>query len=131
MKNDVIARLQIDPGHRTLGQLLQDREAALQEIHRLQRELENSLPLPPARHVSASASSGPNQEATRGFRPGTLIRAGDVCELLSISRATLHRLRKLPNFPKPVNLGPNTIRWDVDVIRAWGYKSGTRSSSRT
>lgn len=130
MKNEVIARLQIDPGHRTLGQLLQDREAALQEIHRLQRELENSLPLPPSHHVSASTSFGLDQEAVRGFRPGALIRAGDVCELLSISRATLHRLRKLPNFPKPVSLGPNTIRWNVDVIRAWGYKSATRRSSR-
>ena len=130
MKNEVIARLQIDPGHRTLGQLLQDREAALQEIHRLQRELENSLPLPPTHQAPTSPSSGIDQEAARGFRPGTMIRAGDVCELLSISRATLHRLRKLPNFPKPVKLGPNTIRWNVDVIRAWGYKSITRRSPR-
>ncbi|MDZ7840407.1 MAG: hypothetical protein U5R46_06230 [Gammaproteobacteria bacterium] len=40
IENDILDRLRIDPGQRTLGQLLQDREAAAHEIRKLQAELE-------------------------------------------------------------------------------------------
>ncbi len=32
VRNDILERLRIDPDQRTLGQLLQDRQAAAQEI---------------------------------------------------------------------------------------------------
>ncbi len=35
----IIERLQIDPGNRTLGELIQDREASLHEIRQLQAEI--------------------------------------------------------------------------------------------
>lgn len=35
MRDDVLVRLRLDPGQRTIGQLLQDREAAFHEIVRL------------------------------------------------------------------------------------------------
>ena len=41
MRNDILDRLRLDPGHRTLGQLLLDREAAAHEIERLHRALES------------------------------------------------------------------------------------------
>jgi hypothetical protein len=37
---DILNQLRIDPGQRTLGELLQDREAALHEIRLLRREIE-------------------------------------------------------------------------------------------
>ncbi len=39
MTIDIVDRLRLDPGQRTLGQLLQDREAALHEILRLRKPL--------------------------------------------------------------------------------------------
>ena len=36
----ILERLRVDPGQRTLGELLQDREAALYEIRLLRREIE-------------------------------------------------------------------------------------------
>jgi hypothetical protein len=36
---DMLDRLRLDPGSRTLGQLLQERQWALQEITRLRAEL--------------------------------------------------------------------------------------------
>jgi hypothetical protein len=39
MRTDILQRLRIDPGQRTLGQLLQDREAAALEIERLRAEI--------------------------------------------------------------------------------------------
>lgn len=40
IQNDILERLRIDPGQRTVGQLLQDREAAAHEIRKLQGEIE-------------------------------------------------------------------------------------------
>ena len=36
--HNVLERLRIDPGQRTLGQLLQDREAAAYQLTKLQRD---------------------------------------------------------------------------------------------
>lgn len=40
MREDLLDRLRGDPGLRTLGQLIQEREAAFIEIARLRREVE-------------------------------------------------------------------------------------------
>ena len=123
MHQDILDLLRIDPGQRTLGQLLQDREAAAQEIARLRSQIdrhrtadamqspERKMKSPPAMPVDASKKPA--------FRPGTLIRVADVCELLSVSVTTVWRWRSKEAFPKPVKLGPNTVRFRIDDIRAW------------
>ena len=56
---------------------------------------------------------------TPPFRPGTLIRVADVCELLGVSVTTVWRWRSQGAFPEPVKLGPNTVRYRIDDIEAW------------
>jgi predicted DNA-binding transcriptional regulator AlpA len=34
-------------------------------------------------------------------------------------RATLRRQIVRDGFPKPIVLGPNTVAWDADEVRAW------------
>jgi len=123
MKNDILTLLQTDPGQRTFGQLLQEREAAVHEIKRLRANTEAIGPalIRPRPTKDNADDSSEHSQTPLTFRPGSLIRAGDICELLSISRATLHRLRLLKHFPKFVRLGPNTIRWRYDEIIAWQY----------
>ena len=123
MNHDILERLRIDPGQRTLGQLLQDREAAAQEIARLRSQIDrirtadamqtpqSKMTASPATHAAASKKPA--------FRPGTLIRVADVCELLGVSRSTVYRLRSEEDFPEPVKLGAATVRWSIDAIEAW------------
>jgi len=123
MYHDILERLRIDPGQRTLGQLLQDREAAAQEIARLRSQSDRRRTVDarqtPERNLRASPATHAADSKKPAFRPGILIRIADVCELLGISRATVYRLRSEEDFPEPVKLGPATVRWSIDAVEAW------------
>ena len=121
--NNILERLRIDPGQRTLGQLLQDREAAAHEIGRLRAEIDrlgaegtmraSNRGIKPLSAMSIVKTSEPP------FRAGTLLRISDVCEWLGISRSTIYKLLSDGTFPEPVRLGPRTVRWRIDAIEVW------------
>ena len=48
-----------------------------------------------------------------------VLRPKDVCDSLGISKATLWRLTKTTDFPKPIKMGPRAIAWHVDAIAEW------------
>lgn len=107
---DVLERLAIDPGKRTIGELIQDREAAVQEIMRLRIELQ--------RRPATAARSTPAE--TTLLRPtDTLLALRDVCALLRISRSSVYKRLLQNSFPQPIRLGPRTVRWRLDCVRAW------------
>lgn len=134
MRNDVLERLQIDPGQRTLGQLLQDREAAAHEIDRLRSQLSRlgaEGKAAPLTHLKVEKASVPVPDTRKPpFRAGTLIRLAEVCELLGISRSTIYNLLANSDFPQPVRVGEKAVRWQVDAIEAWRDARATRSGSR-
>lgn len=43
----------------------------------------------------------------------------ELCVRLNISQSTLWRLSKSPNFPKRIQIGPNSVRWKALEIDAW------------
>ena len=50
-----------------------------------------------------------------------LVKAREVCEMLGISKSTLHRLIRQGKFPRQVKLGAGTSRWpsqEVENYRA-------------
>jgi prophage regulatory protein len=123
VRNDILERLRIDPGQRTLGQLLQDREAAIYEMARLRSELERlsakravetSLPTTRPRRVTA-------QDDTKkpSFRAGALIRLADVCELVGMSRSMVYKMISEGRFPEPVRPSTRAVRWRVDDVETW------------
>jgi len=114
-QEDVLDRLRIDPGQRTLGQLLQDREAAAHEVRKLRREIERLRTVREGRKERAGTAA----PANRAFRPGTLIRISEVCELVGVCRATVYRWVCEGTFPQPVRISENAVRWKVDEIEAW------------
>ena len=123
MRTDILQRLRIDPGQRTLGQLLQDREAAALEIGRLRAEIDRRV----AVAIQGTSGRKPKHSPTNSaepsreplFRAGSLIRLGDVCRFLGISKSTVYKKLSESSFPKPARLGPRTVRWRVDDIEAW------------
>lgn len=114
VRNDILERLRIDPGQRTLGQLLQDREAAIHEIARLRAATHHlSVERTTPRTQNASGQcSGDRKDglSTPPFRAGTLIRLTEVCELLGMSRSTVYKLLSEGRFPKPVRVSARSVR---------------------
>lgn len=120
MYRDILERLRIDPGQRTLGLLIQDREAAAHEIERLRGERAERVRAAASRPAAPVRPAKREQDERRPpFRAGTLIRVAEVCEFLGLSRSTLYKLLSEGAFPEPVRLGPRTVRWNVDELVAW------------
>ena len=121
MTIDIVDRLRLDPGQRTLGQLLQDREAALHEILRLRDRL--GLDLRAARQRQAAVEERPQTPRLPDPVParpaGALLRRKEVSELLGISASTLYALVAEGSFPAQVRIGPRCVRWRYEDVIAW------------
>ncbi|WP_082684594.1 AlpA family phage regulatory protein [Aureimonas ureilytica] len=48
----------------------------------------------------------------------TFIRLRDIIEIVPISRATVYRLAKNGQFPKPIRLGSSSL-WVEAEVQAW------------
>jgi len=112
MNTTLVENLMIDPGMRTLGQLVQDREAALNEIRRLQFEVDSLQSKLKAIEMRVDHRSAANPSAQ-------LLRIDEVCALLRISRSTVYKRVSAGTFPPPVQLGVRSVRWQRNSIEAW------------
>lgn len=123
LRDDIFLSLQIDPGQRTLGQLLQDREAAFHEILRLRKALDRACDgrgeSMDYKQDAARSGVATLVERPQAFRFGTLIRMSEVCEVLGLSRSTIYKLLSEGRFPEPVQIGDRAVRWRVEQVEAW------------
>ena len=93
-------------GSRTLGQLLQERQWAAQEISRLRAELSRiqsahtPVPLKVGRPVRAAPEA-----AGGAVNPLRLVRAKELRQMLGLSNSTLWRMTGEGSLPKPVRVG--------------------------
>ena len=110
-ERDILQRLRTDPGQQTLGQLCKEREAAAQEIERLRNEVERSRP--------PSAVDAPAETQQTATRPEKLVRMGEVCDLLGLSRSSVYKQIAEGTFPRPLHVGPRAVRWRFDELLAW------------
>ena len=112
METDILARLRVYPGRRTLGELLQEREAAAMEIEYLRRQLARKQAAPAPRSV----------DRTTGAQDRRLLRLRDVCYFLSLSRSTIYKRISEDRFPEPIRLGERSVRWSAGAIEVWAQK---------
>jgi len=117
MKENILSRLERDPGHLTLGQLFQDREAARIEIQKLTDELETLKAKMAARAPAKSASLGKKQQPA--YTGNVLIGIGDLCKQIGVSRTTIYRWMQDNAFPRPVRISPGAIRWRSEDVEQW------------
>lgn len=117
---DIVETLRADPGRFPLGELLQQREAALHEIVRLRKTLIN-----PSYDKDTSSGELPglgqsnDLRSIPAIRPGTLVSAKDLKQFLGIGRSTLYKMVAEGRFPGPAHFGPRTARWRSDEVIAW------------
>ena len=48
-----------------------------------------------------------------------LLRRRDVERMTSMSRSSIYRLMQEGEFPRPVRVGPATVRWKASDIMNW------------
>jgi prophage regulatory protein len=113
MNTDILERLRLDPGKRTIGELSQDREHALHEIVKLRADIER------LRTIRAPRSETADNRVPPTHRAGALIRLSDVCELVGVSRSTIYQWASEGRFPQPVHVGERAVRWRIVEIERW------------
>lgn len=59
-----------------------------------------------------------------------LLKLKDVVEITGRSAASIYRDMGLGTFPKPLELGPNSVRWTDQVIENWLNTRPTRTIAR-
>ena len=73
---------------------------------------------PPARAASARLTASPAPAAAAAVDAALLLTVPQVCQLLSISRATFYRLEQAGKIPGRVRLMGN-IRYHRPTLEAW------------
>lgn len=126
-------RLKIDPGHRTLGELLQERQWAVQEISRLKDEVARLNArrdgVSKRTHVNADTLPAGPSDPLAGRR---LLRLADVKKLVGFSTSSIYKLISEGRFPDRIHYGARAVRWREEDIIAWQNSpaSSTRSDRR-
>lgn len=125
MPIEMLDRLRLDPGCRTIGELLQERAWAVHEIDKLRSlHVQGSTPSRRSKiggqpdHVIPSRSA----EMIRtnvDQQSGQLLRLGDVAQLVGLSRSSIYQLIQRNRFPPGVKVGLRARRWRVGDILAW------------
>ena len=115
MITDIVAQLSLDPGQRTFGQLMQDREAAAHEIRRLRHEVERLS----ATRGSHLAAVDAGHTPTAGNPSPALIRLAELSKLLGVARSTIYKWMTEGSFPRPVRVSERAVRWRPEDIEEW------------
>lgn len=110
---DILECLRIDPGKRTVGELLQDREHAIHEIVKLRADIER------LRTMRAPRSAPADNQLPPTHRANALIRLSDVCSLVGVCRSTIYRWMSEGTFPGPIHVSEKAVRWRIDDIERW------------
>ncbi len=126
MRTDMLDRLRADPGTRTFGELAQERQWALQEIHRL-RTLLGHEGASRARYAKTSERHSGEEAADPdavAALPSQFMTMAEVTKHVGFSRATIYKLLRDGRFPKPARMGVRSLRWRVEDLMAWGNSLG-------
>lgn len=136
---DILELLKLDPGTRTLGQLLQERQWAAMEIERLRaadaRMAAAAVAEPPAQaHLRArTAMRSPALADSAVLRkpaetaapvavqamPPRLLRLRDVQDMVGLSRSTIYQMIARGRFPAGMRVGERARRWPIAEVVAW------------
>jgi prophage regulatory protein len=117
MAMDMLDRLILDPGSRTLGELLQEREWAVGEIRRLRTDISRLSRKEKAEKIEEEMEQrgglDPKLHAQR------LLRLADVSMMVGLKRSSIYRYVSEGSFPAPIKVGIRGVRWKLADVLAW------------
>jgi prophage regulatory protein len=117
MPLDMLDRLSLDPGMRTLGELIQEREWAVGEIRRLRSDLGKLSRKEKAEKIEEGMEQrgglDPKLHAQR------LLRLAEVSTMIGLKRSAIYRYVAEGSFPAPIKVGERSVRWKLTDVLAW------------
>lgn len=129
MRTDMLERLRLDPGSRTLGELLQERQWAASEIERLRSVDSCQGRTSSAGKATAKARSAlPDPQLETSVRPiwslpaSQLLRLPEVSKMVGLSRSSVYLMITRGEFPPGIRVGARARRWRMADIAAWQDK---------
>jgi prophage regulatory protein len=122
MPLDMLDRLCLDPGTRTIGELLQEREWAVGEIRRLRTDLGKLSRKEKAEKIEEGMEQrgglDPKLHAQR------LLRLAEVSTMIGLKRSSIYRYVADGQFPAPIKVGERSVRWKLADVLAWRASIG-------
>jgi hypothetical protein len=103
MPPDMLDRLVLDPGTRTLGELLQEREWAVGEIRRLSLRILRMRQRSPKKEAPAKGSL--DEHLDPSLNAHRLLRLKEVCTMVGLCRSAIYRYVAEGRFPSPIKVG--------------------------
>lgn len=121
MALDMLDRLTLDPGTRTLGELLQELEWAVGEIRRLRLDVSRLSRKYEARRIEREISEEAvdKKRLDPALNAQRLIRLAEVATMLGIGRSTIYKYVGEGSIPAPVKVGFRSVRWKLADVLAW------------
>ncbi len=115
MPLDMLDRLCLDPGTRTIGELMQEREWAVWEIRRLRTDVGRLSRKREALRIEGDVDHAvdPALNAQR------LLRLAEVSMMVGLCRSSIYNYVAEGRFPAPVKMGIRSVRWRMSDILAW------------
>ena len=121
MPLDMLDRLCMDPGTRTIGELMQEREWAVGEIRRLRADVGRLSRKHEATRIEREiAEEGVDaKRLDPALNAQRLIRLAEVTTMLGVGRSTIYKHVAEGKFPAPVKVGYRSVRWKLSEVLAW------------
>jgi prophage regulatory protein len=118
MSVDWLDRLRLDPGTRTLGELIQERQWAAEEIARLRARV-GKLELRPPRPQAPTQPKPMSEARDPVLDRNRLLRLAEVRRLVGLGTTCIYQYMSEGRFPANVKVGARTVRWRLQDILAW------------
>ena len=115
MPLDMLDRLILDPGTRTLGELLQEREWAVSEIRHLRADVDRLS----RKHHALRIEAEVDRAVDPALNAQRLLRLSEVSTMIGLGRSSIYRYVSEGRFPSPVNVGYRSVRWKLADVLAW------------
>ena len=118
---DMLDCLRRDPGTRTFGELIQERQWAVGEIERLRTLVDTQKGFPPSLPPSPKKIQALDVvvAAEPSKRQPEYLRTKDVCAHFGFSPSTLYLYVKQCGFPSPIKVGVRAVRWRYSEVEKW------------
>jgi excisionase family DNA binding protein len=118
---DMLDRLCLDPGTRTIGELMQEREWAVGEIRRLRMDVGRLSRKREAKRIEGEISfeAVDAKRLDPALNAKRLIRLAEVATMLGIGRSTIYKYIGEGTFPAPIKVGFRSVRWKLTDVLAW------------
>lgn len=119
MMADMLHRLEADPGSRTIGELLQERAWAVNEILQLRAEIQSLRQPTGSRAVRRWRIRDDPNGRPSSPDPNQMLTVGQVCEMVGLSRASIYNMMRRQLFPAQVKIGTSCARWRLSDLISW------------